>query len=666
MTSVAWPRRTVLTRASGLGVDGSAVALWLVPFALTFYLGMRGGGYDELIRGTTGVVVWWVVLVGAAFALLPTLSFGRVGWLAVVVFGAFVAWTGLSSGWSLSPGRSAADLAKVAGYLSFLVLALSLQRGVHRRHVVNGAASAVALIAVLAVLSRLRPDWFPGLDYRGTFLDSIRLRRLAYPLNYWNALAALVTMGIPLVLHAATSARTRAARAIGIVVIPVMVLCVFFTASRGIALWLPAAIVVYLLLAPNRGWRLVWLVLVAVGSGLLIVGAEQRDALQEGVVNPLSRAEGDSLLTMVLLVCAGTALVGLALAALEERRLLAATARAPHSPGQRRLRLGLAGAAAVIAVIALVAVGVPGEVHKQWDGFKAPLVPSAVNNQASAFSRLQSASGNGRYQYWQAAAAEQRSERFHGTGADTFELWWAQHGTVAGGYVRDAHSLYLQTFGELGWVGLGLLGGWLLLVLGAGAFGALRAARVEDRGLYAAATAATFAFAISAAFEWTWQIAVIPALLMLMAGVALSRRDANAPSPPARLINRLGIVAIALACVAVSVLPLMGIKAVRDSTALAASSDLRGALARADDAAKLQPDAAMPRLQQALVLERLGDLRGAETDTLAAIANEPTGWRNYVVLSRLRARLGDAQGSVRAYRHARSLSPNSATFRNAQ
>jgi O-Antigen ligase len=666
MTSVAWPRRTALTRASGVGVDGSAIALWLIPFALTFYLGMRGGGYDELVRGTAGVVVWWIVLVGAAFALLPTLSFGRVGWLAIALLGAFVTWTGLSSGWSLSPGRSAEDLAKVATYLSFFVLALTLQRGERRSHVVNGAATAVALISILAVLSRLRPDWFPGLEYSGTYLDPIRLRRLAYPLNYWNGLAALVTMGIPLVLHVATSARGRAARAVGVVVIPIMVLCVFFTASRGIVLWLPAGILAYLVLAPSRRWRAAWLLLTALGSGLLVAAAEQRDALQSGVVDPVSRAEGDSLLTMILLVCAGTALIGLALAAVEERRAVLTTTRAAASPAQRNTRVGAVVAAAAVVVAGLVSIGAPGDVQSQWHDFKQPVVPSAIDSQTSAFSRLQSASGNGRYQFWQGAADQQHSDPLRGTGSDTFELWWAQHSTTPTSFVRDTHSLYLQTYGELGWIGLGLLGGWLLLVIGAGAFGALRAPRAEDRGLYAAATAACVAFVVSAAFEWTWQIAVIPALLMLMAGVALAKRDANEPSPPPRIRNRLGVVAIAVACLAVSVLPLMGAKAVRDSTTLAANGDLRGSLARATDATRLQPDAAAPRLQQALVLERLGDLRGAERDALAAIANEPTGWRNYVVLSRLRARLGDAEGAVRAYRHARSLNPNSATFRNAQ
>lgn len=663
MTSIASPRDTGLISARRVQIDTPALALWALPFTLVFYLGVRGGGYDELVRGAAGVIVWWVVLVGAGFALLPTLSFGWRGWLGVALLGAFVTWTGLSSEWSASPGRSSTDLAKVAAYLGFFVLALALQRGRHRRQIINGAATAVAALAVIAVLSRLRSEWFPSLEFSGTYLDAIRLRRLAYPLNYWNGLAALVSMGVPLVLHAATSARTRVLRAGGLVVVPVMVLCVYLTASRGIVVWLPAGVMVYLALTPRRVWAAAYLTLTGAGSALLLIAAEQRDALQSGVATAASRSEAQSLLDAVLLVGGGVALVAVALMTLEEHGAPRAYARPAPGPRQRRLRLATAVGAAVAVTAIAVAAGAPSRVGDQWQAFKAPSVPTAVNDRASAVGRLQSASGNGRYQYWQSAVAEQQSSPLKGTGSGTFELWWAQHGTSNGGYVRDAHSLFLQTYGELGWVGLVLLGGWLLLVLVAGASGALRAPRVEDRGLYAAATAACASFVSSAAFEWTWQIAVIPALLMLMAGIAMAPGDALDRTRPHRKGHRIIVGAVALASVVVSLLPLMGVKAIRDSQAMAASGDVRGALIRADDAVRLRPSAAAPRLQQALVLEALGDLRGAERGALQAVAREPSGWRNYLVLSRLRTRVGNADGAVQAYRMARKLNPRSPIFR---
>ena len=60
-----------------------------------------------------------------------------------------------------------------------------------------------------------------------------------------------------------------------------------------------------------------------------------------------------------------------------------------------------------------------------------------------------------------------------GRGAGSYESWWSEHGTLAT-FVKDAHSLYLQTLGELGVVGLVLL----LTALTAGATAGIARLRV--------------------------------------------------------------------------------------------------------------------------------------------------------------------------------------------
>src|SRR6185436_19716080 len=87
--------------------------------------------------------------------------------------------------------------------------------------------------------------------------------------------------------------------------------------------------------------------------------------------------------------------------------------------------------------------------------------------------------------------------------------------------VRDAHSLYLETLGELGLVGLALL----LVVIGALAWSILRA-RVRPvalpRAQVAAVGAAFAAWAVHAAADWDWQVPALTGLAMMLAAATMA------------------------------------------------------------------------------------------------------------------------------------------------
>ena len=87
-------------------VDGTALGIWALASGLVLYLGVDGGGYDIVVRSQVGVVLWWVVLVGTAWCVLPTSRLTRVAWAALALFGCFVAWTALATTWSLSSDRA--------------------------------------------------------------------------------------------------------------------------------------------------------------------------------------------------------------------------------------------------------------------------------------------------------------------------------------------------------------------------------------------------------------------------------------------------------------------------------------------------------------------------------------------------------------------------------
>ena len=145
-------------------VDAPAIAAWTLAFALVAYLALSNGGYDTVVRSQVGVAVWWIVLLGALAGVLPA-RVGRAGWVAIALLAGFALWTGLAIGWSESAERSAIELGRVATYLGVLVLAIALQGRTAARHTINGLACAIGLVTLLAVLSRLHPQWFPDNDH---------------------------------------------------------------------------------------------------------------------------------------------------------------------------------------------------------------------------------------------------------------------------------------------------------------------------------------------------------------------------------------------------------------------------------------------------------------------------------------------------------------------
>src|SRR3954453_8542003 len=95
----AWPLGSA-TRWLALDRLGPFLGGWLLPFALVLYLGLKGGGYDQVVYGQVGIVVWWIVVLGAAVAVVPVSRIGTAAWIGFGLLAAFAAWTALGVGWS--------------------------------------------------------------------------------------------------------------------------------------------------------------------------------------------------------------------------------------------------------------------------------------------------------------------------------------------------------------------------------------------------------------------------------------------------------------------------------------------------------------------------------------------------------------------------------------
>jgi hypothetical protein len=626
-----------------------AVFGFLLPFSIVLYLALKGGGYDPIARGEFGVVIWWMVLLGSAAGALSTAGLSRAAWTLLGLFGAFAIWTGLGIIWSESSERSVIELARVATYGGVLVLGLTVGTREALKRTVAGIASALALVALLALASRLHPQWFPANEAAAFLPETIK--RLNYPVGYWNGLAALVAIGVPLMLWLATAAQRVAVRAVAAGVIPAMVLTAFLTLSRGGAVELAVALTAFLALHPRRFTLLPTAFNVGLGGMALVWAASRREELADGLSTPAAASQADQMILIVLGVCLAVGLVEWAIVVAGRRGF------GPRPAFSRRTAFRALGIGAAVVVVLGLALGAPGKISDGWQEFKAPSGPAS----GDTIQRFSSASGNGRYQYWSTAVDAGKDEPLTGTGPGTYEFLWAKDGTLPS-FVRDAHSLYLETFAELGIVGFGLVLGLMVFVLAVACRRAL-AADPERRVVLAAAAASCAAFVAGATLDWSWELPVIPiAFLLIVAAVFTADR----PPPPAfgrvPASDRIALATLALLAAAAVALPLPAAISIRSSQESVNAGDLPRALEQAETAQHWQPYAAAPRLQEALVLERQGELGSARDAAAEAVERESSNWRNWLVLSRLEARLGNAEASVYAYRKARDLNPRSPLF----
>jgi O-Antigen ligase len=627
---------------------GPILASTVLPFVLVVYLALEGGGYDVVVRSEVGVALWWIVLLGAVVGVLPVRPLGRAEKVALALLVAFAAWTALGISWSESSERSMEEVGRVLTFVGVLALSLSAQDREALRRTVRAVGSAIAVVGVLALLSRLEPSWLSANDaLPGT------QARLAYPLNYWNGLAALMAMGVPLVLVLAVESRRLLTQALATAALPVMALTAYLTLSRGGAIEIAVALIVLLALHPRRLDVLPTLALGAGGGALAIAAATQRGALEDNLQNATAARQGDEMLAVILIICAAVALLRVALGLAVRHELW------PRATISRPTAALLVGGFVTVALAIGLATGAPDRISNAWDDFKHPVGP-----ESTSAARFASASGNGRYQYWSSALDANSTDPLTGIGPGTFEFWWAEHGSIPG-FIRDAHSLYFETLGELGIPGLALLLAMLgsVFVIGAGK---LTRAESYERALLAAALAAGAAFVTAAAIDWVWEMTVIPVAFLLLAAAVLRTSAGGRKRPDGQtresIRPRIVLAGLALVSLVVVAMPMLAVRDVRQSQADARAGQLGSALDAARSAGRFEGFTATPSLQRALVLEAQGNLEGAAAAARDATREESNNWRTWLTLSRIETERGQARAAVDAYRTARSLNPRSALF----
>jgi hypothetical protein len=619
----------------------------LLIASVLFGLAYDGGAYDVLPRHALAIAVWWAIALLLITGLAPAEPLGRRASIGGALLVLFTVWTGLSmAAWAESTERAVLELDRAVLYLGVFVLTCLLARRRSLATWCDGLAIGVVATAALALASRFFPGHFRHTGV-GALLPGVG-GRLTYPLDYWNGLGIFVALAVPLLIRAATAARRAVAGGVALAPIPGIAAVIYLTSSRGAVAAALAGTIVFLALAADR-WLAAAAILVSGLGGLAaIVVLRGRDQLVNGPLDSAAAvSQGHSAAVWVAVLCVATGTIY----ALGTRALGAA--RPPAVAGWV--------AVAVVAAAAVVAVGVSHPRHA-WHDFKQP--PGAYGQNDSTSAHLLSGRGNGRWQFWASAVNEFKSKPLVGHGAGSWEAWWLQHRAISY-FTRYAHSLYLQVLGELGAVGLVLLLGAFALIV-VGGVGGSRSA--DAAGFGAAAAGAFAAFLVGAGVDWMWQMPAVSVVGFALLGL-LARLDSTVGAPA--LAGRLRVVAVglcaaaALVAIGVEAAPMLGELKVRNSQAAVARGDATAAQNDAVDAHKLEPWAATPYLQLALIYEQAGRLAGANRAIAAATIRDPDDWRLWLVASRLQVKSGAVGAAVRSLRRARALDPLSPLLRQA-
>ena len=632
------------------------VALPVIIGGLVFSVALVGGGYSLAVRDSLAIGIWWTIALALGLSIWPA---QQIPWAAVVVGVAFVflaLLTALSLLWADSDERAFNEFNRVVLYLGVVVAALVVGSRANASRWRDGLAGGIVATGLLSLSSRLFVGSFPEPQMAELLMEGHT--RLSYPLNYWNALAILIAVGCPLLLGSAVASERALTQAIALAPFPALAATVYLTASRTGTITVLLGLVVFVALTSRRWIAAGGLALAALGSAAAVYVLFERNELVNGPLDSQSAAsQGRSAAVLITITCITTGI------------LYAAGRRFAQRLPSPRARVGWAITGIVVA-LALAGIAAAQPVERVRE-FKE--LPIQTNAQAEDRIRdhLTSTSGNGRWQWWGSALDQFRANPVLGNGAGSYEAWWAEHGTIPS-FVRDAHSLYLETMGELGLVGLVLL----VTAFGTGIVtGARRLRRgdPEHRLTVAAFLAAFVAYAVAAGVDWMWELAAVTGVGMLCLGLIVGAatapghpdmRSGEARADGAGLRSSAAVAMVALApfLIAAQAIPLLSTVKIRDSQRAFARGDIENALADAFSARKLQPWAATPHLQVALVEEATNDLPAARQAIVEAIERDPTDWRLWLVRVRLEAKAGAIAEARRSLARASALNPRSPLF----
>jgi hypothetical protein len=621
----------------------AALILAVVGGLLSAVALFAGGGssYGPLV----GIGATTILMVAAALTLvlrgaLPWPRLDAAGWWFVALLTSLVVWTGVSVWWSVVPDNSWEYLNRGFVYLAFLAVGLligAVTAGAPRV-VAGGLAVLLGAVMLWALAGKVVPNLFP---------DGARIARLRDPIGYWNGLALVAVMTLPLGLWLAVRREhPRGVRTAGVALLFVAFVTLLMTYSRGgvivalVALGLPLALI------PQRVDALVALALAASAAIVVAAWAFSEPGVSSDL-QPYDVRLRDGLQFGIVLVLAGAA-VAIAARQAFAREDQWSPRLARHVSG-RRLAAG-AAAALLVAVLAVSGGNPIAWARDGWDEFTNPA--SSAGTGPERFGELNL---NSRWTWWGEAWTLFRDRPLGGVGAGAFAV--ARRPIRANTtYAVAPHNVPLQFLAETGIVGFLLFAG----AVAAAAAGIVRTLRLLDEPQAAAASAlavVTLAYILHALIDYDWDFLALTAPVMVVVGVLLAagRPARSGPRPGFRLWAATAVVAPALIFSLGA--PWLADRYVEGAFAAVARDDPAAALDDADRARSLNPLSIDALLAAAAAYEASGDERSALDRYVDAVDLQPFNWRSWYELGRFELVIGLRDLGIRHLKRSRELDP---------
>ncbi len=587
------------------------VAVVLLAPAAVLYLAFNAGGYFPSTPGLVAIVFAQALILRTTLGERPFEGFSRALAVPLAALTLYAAWQLASTLWSHATARTLDSYDRTLLYILALTLFGSLRYTRTRMSwLMRALFVAFAAICIAGLISRLLPHTWPT-------TAEFFAERLNYPLTYWNAEGMIAAMALILGFHlSADPSEHWGVRVGAAALMPAVGATLLLTFSRGSVGVAAVGLIAYCLLTRLHTLPTA-LIAVVPATAVAIHSAWDATALaSKNATSPLAISQGRHVAIVVVVCMAAAAALRLALVPLDRRIARAGPVR---NPPARNVRVGIGAGVAVLVLILALALGAGSEVRREYDKFVGGTKEAHVTKTRE---RLTDPANNGRLPLWQAALDIYDAHTLKGTGAGTYQQFYPQYRTEQS-YVTDAHSLYLQSLAELGFVG----GALIVLVVGGILFGLAVRIRGPGRGIYAALFAVALAWALHGAFDWDWQMPAVTLPVFILAGLALARPrgDGNGPGLRGLPANR---TLVALGWLVLAVAPLLV------STSYA-------------------------RLQHSGRQLRAGDCRAAKHTALSSLSLSAKRPQSYAIVGACDLQLGFAPAAVAAMEKATEYEPQS-------